>query len=373
MRFVALFIIMAAFGASPAAAQPRPAPVPHSASYTRFEAAVAEAKTAMMGDPEQALAKSEIALARARELAPSAQREIAIATAEWLKGESFMFLNQSDKAVPAIKAALERVERSAPRSKLHGDLMRSRGAIAAMKGNAVAAMEDYQRAHDIFREAGEVRSQAIALQDIGQIYSDAGDYARTLEYYSQAAELYDKEPAFRLTSHNNRAEVLRKLGRYGEAEADFREALKSARELKSPLLEVRILSNLAAAQVEGGKFDAAQRTIDEALRLSRSGEAAGWKPFVLGAAAQVAVARSNLPLAAELLKQAFAGAEFATTTLQFREFHELAAGVFEKLGDQQLALAHLKAFQRLDSEARNLTASTSSQLMAAKFDFQNQK
>ncbi|RZI61347.1 MAG: hybrid sensor histidine kinase/response regulator [Zymomonas sp.] len=59
--------------------------------------------------------------------------------------------------------------------------------------------------------------------------------------------------------------------------------------------------------------------------------------------------------------------------MDFREFHELAAGVFEKLGDQPQALAHLKAFQRLDSEARNLTATTSSQLMAARFDFQNQK
>jgi signal transduction histidine kinase len=375
MRVVALIILLAAMGAQPVAAQSGPATkaAAQDPRYARFETAVAEAKTAMMGDPEQALLKSEQAIARAGELPPSNQAEIAMATAEWLKGESFMFLNQTDKAVPVVKSALARVERHAPGTKLQGDLMRSRGAIAAIKGNVVEAMADYQRAHDIFRAAHEARSQAIALQDIGQIYSEAGDYPRTLEYYSQAAELYDKEPAFRLTAHNNRAEVLRKLGRYGEAEADFREALKSARELKSPLLEVRILSNLAAAQVEGGKTSAAQRTIDEALRLSRSGEAAGWKPFVLGAAAQVATARHNLPLAASLLRQAFAGADFTTTPMPFREFHQLAAGVFEKLGDQPQALAHLKAFQRLDGEARNLTASTASQLMAARFDFQNQK
>ncbi|RZI61348.1 MAG: tetratricopeptide repeat protein [Zymomonas sp.] len=247
MRVVALLLLLALVP-PPAAAQPAPSGAVTDQRLARFEGAVAEAKTAMMGDPEQALLKSEQAIARARELAPSSQAEVAMATAEWLKGESFMFLNQPDKAVPVITSALARVERHAPRSKLHGDLMRSRGAMAAVKGKAVEAMADYQRAHDIFRDASEARSQAIALQDIGQIYSEAGDYPRTLEYYSQAAELYDAEPAFRLTTHNNRAEVLRKLKRFGEAEADFQVALKSARELESPLLEVRILSNLAASQ-----------------------------------------------------------------------------------------------------------------------------
>lgn len=373
MRVVALFLLLAALGAPAATAQPATAGAASDSQYARFDAAVAEAKTAMMSDPEQALLKSEQAIARARALAPSPKSEVAMATAEWLKGESFMFLNQPDKAVPVFASALARVERHAPRSKLHGDLTRSRGAIAAVRGKAVEAMTDYQSAHDIFRETKEARSQAIALQDIGQIYSEAGDFPRTLEYYSQAAEIYDGEPAFRLTNYNNRAEVLRKLKRFDEAEADFRVALQSARELRSALLEVRILSNLATAQVEGGKTEAAQRTINEALRLSPSGEAAGWRPFVLGAAAKIAVARGNLSLAANLLERAFTGTDLASTTLDFREFHELAASVFEKLGDQPRALAHYKAFQRLDSEARNLTASTSSQLMAARFDFQNQK
>ena len=88
------------------------------------------------------------------ELPPSIQAEIARATAEWLKGESFMFLNQTDKAVPIVKTALARVEHYAPGTKLHGDLMRSRGAIAAIKGNVVAAMTDYlSRRKDRLQEA----------------------------------------------------------------------------------------------------------------------------------------------------------------------------------------------------------------------------
>ncbi len=378
MRAAALLVILIALVAPPAAAQSgSPA---GSASvkaekdprFARFEAAVEEAKAAMMADPEQGLVSAERALVRAQALPPSPAAERALATAEWLKGEAYLGLNQASKAGPIIDSAIARAERYAPNTKLHGDLMRSRGAIAAAT-NVVAALRDYQRAHDIFRAAGEVRSQAIALQDIGQIYSDAGDYPRTLEYYSQATELYRADPAFRLTSHNNRAEVLRELKRYDEAERDFTEALKSARELKSPMLETRILSNLANAQVEHGKFKDAERSIAEALRLSRSGEAAGWKPIVLGSAAKLKAAQGDLKEAGDLLRRAFAGVDLKTTDMSFKDFHELAASVFEKLGDKTMALQHLKAFQRLDSESRNLIASNASQLMAARFDFQNQK
>jgi signal transduction histidine kinase len=42
------------------------------------------------------------------------------------------------------------------------------------------------------------------------------------------------------------------------------------------------------------------------------------------------------------------------------------------LGDDHLALAHLKAFKRLDDEARTVAASTNAALMSAQFDFANQ-
>ncbi|MES2441511.1 MAG: ATP-binding protein [Pseudomonadota bacterium] len=369
MRLVAKLILLLTLAAAPAATFAQSPPDP---AYARFEAAVADAKSAMMGDPEQALGKADLAIARARDLGSSPKAQVALATAEWLKGEAHIGANQLDKATPVVNEALALAERVAPNTKLHGDLIRSQGAIAAMSGRVQEALADFQRAYGIFQNAREVRSQAITLQDIGQIYWDAGDYPRVLQYYSQAGELYTADPAFSVSAYNNRAEVLRKLGRFDEAEREYNQALAAARTLNSPLLEVRILSNLAATQVEHGKLGPAQATVDRALQLSQAGEAAGWKPFVLGAAAKVAAARGDLPRAAALLQQTFAGADLKTTPLQFREFHEIAASVFERLGQKDLALQHLKAFQRLDSEARNLTASASSQLMSARFDFANQ-
>ncbi|NIJ19047.1 signal transduction histidine kinase [Sphingomonas naasensis] len=374
MRIAALLplLLVIAPPLSPAHAQSSPG-TETDRGFASVDEAVQEAKTAMMADPGQAMAKAEIAIARARALPRSPRAEMALATAEWLKAESFIGVNQPAKAAPIVAAALARVERYGSNTKLQGDLMRSHGAIAAMGGSVQQALIDFQRAHTIFRAAREIRSQAIALQDIAMIYVEAGDYERALQYYAQAVELYTADPAFTLTTHNNRGEVLRKIGRNAEAVREFERALESARQLQSPLLEVRILSNLAVAQVKSGAVAAASRTIDRALRLSGGGEAAGWKPMVYGAAGEVAEARGDLPAAARDLRQAFAGEDLARTEMAFREFHQLAASVFERLGDEEAALQHLKAFQRLESEAQKLTASASSQLMSARFDYQNQK
>lgn len=374
MRRLRLAGLMVVAIASPAVAlvvQPRD-PARSDPRYVAFDQAVADAKAAMMGDPQHAWSRSQAAFARAAMLPPSPNATIAIATAQWLEAESLIGSNRPGDAEPIVGAAIGTIAVAAPHSKLHGDLLRSRGAIAAIGGHVQAALADFQAAYDVFRRGGEIRSQAITLQDIGEIYWDAGDYPRVLQYYSQAGALYHNDPSFTLTSHNNRAIVLRKLGRQDEAQQQYREALIDARKLGSPLLEVRILTNLAATQIEAGKVDAADATVARALELSRGGEAAGWRRGILGVAAEVAAARHDLPRAAALLEQTFAGADLGKTAMPFREFHETAATVYEGLGKPQLALAHLKAFQRLDGEARTLTASTSAQLMAARFDFANQ-
>ena len=363
-RFLQLLLIVLLLAAAPGARA--------ADAFAGFDRAIADTKAAMMGDPQQALVKADSALGRAQALPKGPRAEIALATAEWLKGEALIFLNRPQEAAPIVDAALTRVLRHAPRSKLHGDLLRSRGAIAATAGRAQDALRDFQRAFQQFVAAGEARSQAIALQDIGQIYWDAQDYRRVLDYYRQASELYTADPAFALTSHNNLGEVLRKLGRYDEAAKQYSQALGSARALNSPLLEVRILSNLAEAQTDGGRTSIAARSIDQALALSNAGEAAGWRPFVLGVAAKVAIAQGDLRRAAQLYEMTFAGLDLTKTDMPFKDFHAKAAHVFETLGEKDQALAHLKAFQRLDSSARDLTATTNAQLMASRFDFANQ-
>jgi signal transduction histidine kinase/CheY-like chemotaxis protein len=342
------------------------------AQFANFNRSIENTKVAMMGNPKTALASARKAVERAKTLAPSKRADIALATALWLEGEALLGTNDPNTALPVVTEALTKVELADPNSKLHGDLLRSRGAIAATKGNVIAALQDYQQAYATFIKAELPRSQALALQDIGQIYSDAGDYDKVLRYFAQASDTYKDDPTINLISHNNRAEVYRKLGKYQLAITEYMVALGHAKKLDSQMLQVRILTNLAETQGNIGQTAAAQASVDQAMHLARNGEAAGWRPMIYGAAARIAALRGNHALSSQLFDHAFAGINLEKSDMSFREYHLAASQTYEKTGNQALALAHFKAYQRLDSEARNLTASIASQLASSQFDFANQ-
>ena len=340
-------------------------------SRAAYEQAIEATKTAITSDPRAALANSDLALERATAL-PADEAATGRATALWLRIEAYIWLNRLDEAEAHLASALRLARRHAANSKLHGDLMRSRGAIAALRGDVENALRDYLDAFRIYRAADESRGQAIALQDIGNIYWEAGDYRRMLRYLDQAQQIYRGDPGFTLTTHNSRGEALRALGRGQDAEREYEAALVAAGELGSALLETRILSNLALVQEDQGKLAAANRSAQRALMAGASPEAAEWVPFVYGVMAKIAAAQGAHERAARLLERAFAGTQLDRTELVFKEFHELGASVYERLGKPDLALEHLKAFQRLDSQARDLTSNASSLLLAARFDFANQ-
>ena len=366
---LALCLLLTASVSPPAAAI---ASMPTAPSFAAFDESIADTKQAMMGDPEHALDSANAAVQLARRLPPSHRAKVAVVTAEWLHGEALIFLNRASDAQAIVGKALRDVERFAPNSKLHGDLLRSDGAIAAGAGRILEALHDYQRAHEVFRKAGEKRSQAIALQDIGLIYWDAGDYTRALDYYQQSAEVFNGDPTLSMTMHNNRAEVFRKQKRFAQAAVAYRAALVEARKLDSPLLQTRILTNLAGSEAEAGRLSSAQTAINQAIVLSRHGEGAGWQPFVYGVAARIALESRELDRAEALIERTFRGVDFDQTEMLFREYHATAAQIYERTDKPALALAHIKAFQRLDNEAQALTASTAAQLLSARFDFANQ-
>ena len=341
-------------------------------TLAEFDRSVAATKQAMMADPQAALTSATGAVRLAQQLPPSHRAQVAEVEAEWLHGEALLYLNRLDEAAPLITATLAKAKRLAPNTKLHGDLLRSHGAVSAARGDNVQALHDYLAAHEVFRVANIARSRGIVLQDIGLIYNDAGDYPRALNYFDQSREVFSGDPTLTLTMFNNRAEVLRKQGRYADAAVAYRAALVQANKLGSPILQVRILTNLAGSEAEAHRLGAAQEAVNRAMALARRGEAASWRPFVYGDAARVALERGDPAHAAKLIATTFAGVDLAKTDVQFREYHQVAARIFELSGDPVQALVHLKAFQRLDREAQRLTASAASQMTSANFDFANQ-
>jgi len=226
------------------------APAPgQSAPAERFDSLAAAAKAAMLNDPHVTVAKAIEAERIANDQPTSTRRSVQLATAKWLRGEALMRLNDVPGAKPLIAQAERIASEVAPGSRLQGDALLASGWINTVQANVATALADYQHAYKIFQALGDVRSQSKALQSIGSLYGGGNDQANALKYFDQALSLYKSDPMLALSLYNNRANALKELGRFPEAEKQFREALALTATLNSPLLRVMVLGNIAEARL----------------------------------------------------------------------------------------------------------------------------
>lgn len=336
-----------------------------------YEAAIGDARSAMMGDPAAALDAAEQA---ARSLAGngsgSAQTE-RLARAEWLQAEALTRLGRPAEARPVAEAAIARLGASPAPTKLFADLNVTRGRIAVARGDFETAFLSFTTAYDVFQTLDETRSQAIVLQSIGSIYTAAHQYERALTYFDDAMARFS-DPSLNLAGLNNRANALRELGRYEEALSVYERAFVAARELGSPMLEARILNNIAALHVNLSQYDAAEDALNDAdARLEGLG-AGEWSRFLDGVRGQIALGRGEPALARTYLERTFQGVPLESSPQNFTDFHEAAVRTYAALGLYREALDHLFAFKRLDDEARSVAASANSALLGAQFEFAEQ-
>lgn len=359
--------------AGPALAISPPTLATVAAAPAGFDGQVTASKIAMMAEPAAALSHALAAATFAQAKPAGPDHDLALATAQWLEGEASTRLRKPADALALLNPALTTVQRLKPNSKLQGDLLKSRGRAFAAQGKVQQALADYHEAFRIYQRANEPRSEAMALQEIGSVYGDARDYAHVLQYYAQSSEVFSADPALSLTSHNNRGSALKNLGRYPEALVEFRAALAAAEQLKSGYLQAHILNNIADTEALNSQPAAARADVNRGLALAASDpEARSERPFLLGVLAKVESDAGAYGTAAALLDRAFAGVDLTKSGMDYRDFHEIAAKVYDRAGRQGLALEHLKAFKRLDDQGRELAANTNAALMAAQFDFANQ-
>ena len=302
-----------------------------------------------------------------------AEQALVRGTALWLRAEVQLRSDQIGPAKRSLDAAARVVATIKTPVALKGDLQIALGNLFLMQDKSADALVAFQRAYRVFEEVREPRRQAIALQSIGSLYATASDHNRAERYYRQAALAYSGDPLLSLTLHNRRGNVLLLLERYQEADAEYRAAIALSRKLGKPMLEARILDNLARSQVEARDLPAAKATIERALMLATGSDAAGLRRLLSATAAKLAYDQGDAARAAVLIDQTFTGLDLATTTQDFRIPHFFAYLIYRKLGEDRLALRHLEALKRLSDEAAKVATTNSAALMAARFDYANQE
>ncbi|WP_157084662.1 ATP-binding protein [Sphingomonas pituitosa] len=321
-------------------------------------------------DPKPLLDRIDRAAAQAQD---PAQRALIRATALWLRAELQLRSDDMDAARASLEEAQRAVAPIAAPVRVKGDLLLSLGNLYMMRDQAAEALSAFQRAYRIFEQLHEVRSQALALQSIGSLYVIAHDDHRAERYFRQASLLYGGDDILSLSLHNSRGNVLLVLERYREADAEYAEAVRLARKLGKPVLEARILDNMARNQIEARDLKNAHATLDRAFALAKGGDAGGLLRLLNATAAKLANDEGNPQRAAALIGETFQGVDLATTTQDYRTPHQIAYIIYRRLGDDQRALRHLEALKRLSDEAAKVATTNGAALMAARFDYANQE
>jgi signal transduction histidine kinase/CheY-like chemotaxis protein len=333
---------------------------------------IADAKAAMMAEPERALAIATEAERRAGAISDTESRATATATALWLQSEALIRTRRGEAATPRISAALRTIAGINAPAKLRGDLLIARAGVQQEQSRPAEAMASLQDAFKIFAAAGDKRSQSIALQMIAALYTEANDHVSAEKYFKQASEVYEGDPQLLLFLYNNRGAALLQLERAPEATAQFRQALLVAKKLGSDKLLPPIFANLARSLMLQDKLDQADAMIAEGLGIGQpSGESSHSR--LLAIRAEIAFKRGELQRARLLIERSFSGLDLANTPIAFRDAHQTAYEVYTGLGEHRLALQHLVRIRKISDETAKLATSTSNALMAARFDYANQE
>lgn len=318
------------------------------AGSAAYEDRIGAAKSSMMGNSAAALSYARDARALVDHADADAAKDAL--TASWLEAEALLRLNRTDEATEIAKASLAQAEDLLPGTRLHADILRSNGSVAATLGDYAAALDYFQKSLGLFKDLNIKRSEAIVLQNIGSIYSDAGNFGCVLHYYDQAAQVYPDDIALSLSGHNNRGNAYKELGRHAEAEQSFRDALAIAEKIDSPMLKARILTNLASVLHLSGDNGQAADTAAEALDIAKQ-HAPDWTPFIYGVQAQIELAQGNVENAEQRITLAFADQVPESTNPLFRDFHKTAAEIFRKRAQPELAERHAAALVRIERSA----------------------
>ena len=338
-----------------------------------FDTLIAEAKEQMMTDPARAVETATKAAQLVETIDEFENRDRSMATALWLKGEAYLRSGQPEAGQPLVASALILLGDADAKSKLRADLLLAQGRIAGRAADMELAVRSYYEAHDIFVVLKEARNEAITLMALGSIYRDAEAYDKALSYYERAAEIYSGDARIDLSSANNRANILKELGRHGEARDLFHDALAVAKNMESDVLQGRILTNLADNEVSAGNLSLAEEFASRARQAFGADSGTDWLRFVDGTQAHIRLLQGDATAAEPFINAAFADVDMATTSLSFEEMHDVAQQVYAKLGNYEAAFAHHQRLKALTDEAKKASASANGALLEAQFSFAEQK
>jgi CHAT domain-containing protein/Tfp pilus assembly protein PilF len=152
-----------------------------------------------------------------------------------------------------------------------GQCYRYRGLIFSYQSKTDEALEQYNKAIALFKEAKNRLGEAQILHNIGIVYQMQRKYADALDQYEKSLlikrEIHDRREESKTL--NNMALVYELLGQYEKALIQHEASLQIRQELGDRESQTQSLTNLGAFFSSRGKYDQALARFEVGLNLAR--------------------------------------------------------------------------------------------------------
>lgn len=195
------------------------------------------------------------------------------------QGASYHGLNRMSEAYRIIHDALETAEEVGD-DRTVADAINWLGIICKDQGDYSLALEHHSRALELKRELGDDRQLSTPLNSMGLTYYHMGEYRKAMDCFDQAVNIQRRlEDSWGLPDTlNSIGMTLHKMGRPDEALKVYAEALETRKKTGGKARTANILNNMGNLYTTLGDIDSAVRCHSEALAIrkdisSRSGVA----------------------------------------------------------------------------------------------------
>ena len=163
-----------------------------------------------------------------------------------MMGLAYLQLSEFRTALPYLVEALSLSKSFADRG-VEASIETLIGGAHDVLGNIDQSKEHYQRAITLAHDMRGSLNEGSALNNIGKLYGDGGDFQKALDYYLRALPLFSELPTQRAITLNNIGVAYSSLGEFEKALEYLRQSLAILRTGNDRNAESYTLSNVGAA------------------------------------------------------------------------------------------------------------------------------
>jgi tetratricopeptide (TPR) repeat protein len=227
--------------------------------------------------------------------------------------QDFKFSEADVKFKEAVKAFQEAGDKAGM-----ARAMERLGMLSYDVGNYTGALEAYREAQKIYREAKQPAAEARTLGAIGLTYDDWGDFPGAIHYYKQALR-GGLSPLDKVKIELSMGDIYLRLGDSEESARHLRAALQAAQGAKAEKGLGAVFLNIGGAFQKAGRLEEAKTAYQEASQISKE---AGVKREALYCLGDVAFSQKDIGQAANYYRQAQYSIGLGRLALESKKYDE---------------------------------------------------